>query len=319
MEINHPIKNPPGVSHGGKVEEGNHGANVSDQKMDCKGDVVLNYYQFHIGDFRSGTVNMSRHARWIYRDMLDVYYDKEGPLPLDLDELCDAIGVESDEERCIVERHLRFKFEKREDGYHNEACNRVISEYHGKADTARTNGKLGGRPKKPKQTQSVIAGLQSGSDMVSKTKPKQTQSQANQEPITNNQEPILSNESKARKRASTPEKPIDVPDNTWQDFLAIRKAKRSPLTQTALDGIQREAEKAGLHLVDAIAYCCEAGWQGFKADWYTGREGGGSLGLTGGRALNKQEALEARNGEVAKAWVADMKAKMAKEGNHENS
>lgn len=52
------------------------------------------------------------------------------------------------------------------------------------------------------------------------------------------------------------------------DFLAIRKAKRAPLTATALDGIKREAGKAGITLEDALRVCVERGWQAFKAEWH---------------------------------------------------
>lgn len=101
----------------------------------------MNFYPFHIGDFRSGTVNMSRLSRWIYRDMIDVYYDKEGPLTKDFDLLCEDLGVDSDEERGIVKRLLRFKFIEADDGYHHEACDRVIAEYRSKAEIAKQNGK----------------------------------------------------------------------------------------------------------------------------------------------------------------------------------
>ena len=51
------------------------------------------------------------------------------------------------------------------------------------------------------------------------------------------------------------------------DFIAIRKAKRAPLTATALDGIKREAGKAGITLEDALRVCVERGWQSYKAEW----------------------------------------------------
>lgn len=51
------------------------------------------------------------------------------------------------------------------------------------------------------------------------------------------------------------------------DWQAMRKAKRAPVTATAIEGIQREAIKAGLSLQDALAMCCQRGWTGFKADW----------------------------------------------------
>ena len=63
-------------------------------------------------------------------------------------------------------------------------------------------------------------------------------------------------------------KPEGVDDQVWADFLQIRKAKRSPLTATALAGIEREAAKAGIGLQQALEVCCESGWAGFKADWF---------------------------------------------------
>lgn len=78
----------------------------------------------------------------------------------------------------------------------------------------------------------------------------------------------------ARPPARPPARPDEVPESVWQDFQAIRKAKRAPLTDTALEGIRREAARAGLGLGDAIAYCCEAGWQGFNAGWYAERTAG---------------------------------------------
>lgn len=62
-------------------------------------------------------------------------------------------------------------------------------------------------------------------------------------------------------------KPEDVSEGIWKDFVALRKKKRSPLTATALEGIRREADKAGWALQRALAECCARGWQGFKADW----------------------------------------------------
>lgn len=61
--------------------------------------------------------------------------------------------------------------------------------------------------------------------------------------------------------------PECVSKEVWDDFLAIRKAKRAPLTNTALDAIQREAAKAGWTLNEALSESVARGWQGFKADW----------------------------------------------------
>lgn len=79
----------------------------------------------------------------------------------------------------------------------------------------------------------------------------------------------------ARKRAAV-SCPDDVSESVWTDYLAIRKAKRAPMTGTALDGLRKEAGKAGLSLQDALRVCCAKGWQGFDASWIAGRAGGQS-------------------------------------------
>jgi hypothetical protein len=72
-------------------------------------------------------------------------------------------------------------------------------------------------------------------------------------------------EIQVRAAALTP--PVGVSDSVWSDFLKIRKAKKSPMTTAALDGIRREAEKAGWGLEEVLTECCVRGWQGFKAEW----------------------------------------------------
>lgn len=76
-------------------------------------------------------------------------------------------------------------------------------------------------------------------------------------------------QTKTHKRTSALNCPDDVPESVWADFLTIRKAKRAPMTATALQSIQREADKAGISIADALATCCERGWQSFKAEWAT--------------------------------------------------
>jgi hypothetical protein len=61
--------------------------------------------------------------------------------------------------------------------------------------------------------------------------------------------------------------PAGVPDAVWADFLKIRKAKRAPITETALERIRTQAKLAGMTLGDALETCCARGWQGFEASW----------------------------------------------------
>lgn len=71
----------------------------------------------------------------------------------------------------------------------------------------------------------------------------------------------------ARKRAAAPAAPADVPVPLWNDWLAVRRAKKQPLTATALQAVRNEAQKASLTLADAIRMSVENGWAGFKHSW----------------------------------------------------
>ena len=78
--------------------------------------------------------------------------------------------------------------------------------------------------------------------------------------------------SKGEKPAQAQATHLDVPTDLLNDFLALRKEKKAgPLTKTAIAGLQREADKAGISLEAAVTACCEYGWQGFNAGWYVDR------------------------------------------------
>lgn len=83
-------------------------------------------------------------------------------------------------------------------------------------------------------------------------------------------EPVKNQEGTRKEEAH-----IDgVPDDLLRDYLALRKTKKAgPLTGTALSGLRREADKAGLTLAQAITACCEFDWRGFNAKWYAERIG----------------------------------------------
>lgn len=69
--------------------------------------------------------------------------------------------------------------------------------------------------------------------------------------------------------------PSDVDPQVWADWQVVRKAKKAgALTATALDGVRREAERAGWPIGDALRECCARGWVGFKADWVARKPSG---------------------------------------------
>lgn len=217
----------------------------------------MHYYKRNLGDYakKAGRLSMLQHGA--YTLLIDACYDRE-QFPT-RDEALDWTWASSGAEVEAVDFVLS-KFFVLEDGrYVQSRIREELSSYHEKAATNKRIADERETKRKEKST---------------KRAPVVDEAPPNQEPLTKNQEPDTPpNGGAARKRSAT--RPDDVAEPVWRDFQAIRKAKRAPLTDTALDGIRREAGKAGVTLADAIAYCCEAGWQGFNATWYAERHAGG--------------------------------------------
>jgi hypothetical protein len=171
-----------------------------------------------------------------YRRLLDEYYLHERPFNGSLTSVARQIGMRDHEAEVKFVLELFFKLTK--DGWANARADKEIAHFRGKIEQASKAGKA-----------SAERRLSGRSTDVQPTN--------NQQPITNNHKPI--------KNTVAP--PNGVTDSVWQDWLSLRKAKRAAVTQTAIDGIAREASKAGVSLQVALETCCARGWTGFKADW----------------------------------------------------
>lgn len=71
----------------------------------------------------------------------------------------------------------------------------------------------------------------------------------------------------AKKPSPSIAKPDDVDEQTWADWVQLRKAKRTTASKTAVDGARVEAGKAGMTLVDFLKVWCRRGSQGLEASW----------------------------------------------------
>lgn len=104
---------------------------------------------------------------------------------------------------------------------------------------------------------------------VPKTAPPQYQKRDDHQYQKRDTEPTI--EPKKNRNTNTTHsevlKPGGVSDQVWQDFQKLRKAKKAAITETAINGIRREADKARMTLEESMSMCCERGWAGFKAEW----------------------------------------------------
>ncbi|ARU06159.1 hypothetical protein CCO03_17075 [Comamonas serinivorans] len=102
---------------------------------------------------------------------------------------------------------------------------------------------------------------------------------------------------RTQARADTPTCPDGVTEQTWADWLQLRKTKKAVVTATVLDSARREAEKAGMSLDAFLREWCLRGSQGLKADWLLADRQRSSSATTGETAY--QRSMRERMQEVA--------------------
>jgi hypothetical protein len=61
--------------------------------------------------------------------------------------------------------------------------------------------------------------------------------------------------------------PLGVSQQVWDSFVKQRKTKKAQVTDLVIDGIQKEADKAGWTLEMALNEVVVRNWQSFKAEW----------------------------------------------------
>ena len=101
------------------------------------------------------------------------------------------------------------------------------------------------------------SGEKSSSDLVKKV---HTQNN-NKNTIQNN------NKKNTKKSESDLLAEFGIAGQLADDFITHRKACKAPITETALKGYRREADKVGIPLAEAITIAIERNWRGFKASW----------------------------------------------------
>lgn len=93
----------------------------------------MNYYEIHIGDYIKATAHLSMLEDAAYRRLMDAYYTREAPLPLDRKAVHKLARAQSKDERQAVDYILDEFFTQADDGWHQSRCDEEIMKYHEKA------------------------------------------------------------------------------------------------------------------------------------------------------------------------------------------
>lgn len=197
----------------------------------------MHYYNFNIGDYIKHTMHLNPEEDLAYRRLLDLYYDTESPISIDIPRVSRRLRLGSE----VIESVLNEFFEKTEDGYRNYRADAEIADYHAYIDKQRSNGKLGGRPKKS-------SGKPIANPRQSQTEPKKS----------------LNNKQQTTNNIHTPE---GVSLDLWSDFIAYRKRLKAPVTDRVVTRLIKESKDANMTLEQVLETIIFKGWRSFEASW----------------------------------------------------
>jgi uncharacterized protein YdaU (DUF1376 family) len=101
----------------------------------------MNFYPFHIGDYASATRHLSWDEDMAYRRLLDAYYKKEEPIPLDRRQAYRLVCASTPEQREAVDVVLAEFFEETAEGWRNSRCDAELEAFHVKSAKASESAK----------------------------------------------------------------------------------------------------------------------------------------------------------------------------------
>jgi uncharacterized protein YdaU (DUF1376 family) len=220
----------------------------------------MHYYKRNIGNYAKRTSRLTLLQHGVYTLLLDACYDREA-FPTE-EQAVQWLWASSAEEVEAIKFVLNRYFIKSGDGTftHDDVLADLL-EYHAMADRNKQIAIDRETRRKQLSTSRARSVNASSRDMH--------ESPPNQEPRTNNQEQETLKQENTRSRANAPKvaPPTDVDQQTWNDWVTLRKTKRASVTQTAIDQARIEAEKAGMTLEAFLKIWCARGSQGLSASW----------------------------------------------------
>jgi uncharacterized protein YdaU (DUF1376 family) len=195
-------------------------------------EIVVHYYHHHIGDFIKATARLTDAQSMAYLRLIWMYYDRERPLPDDIEALAFQLGIDEKTVQLILVSYFRL-----EDGcWHHTRCDAEIKEYKQLIHKRSKAGKASAEHRANTSSTPV--------EQVSDTQPTDVQ-------LTNNHEPVTNNHIKEKRPRSTRFDLNDVPDD-WIDFCNQERPDLDP--RKTFDSFRDY-------------WIAQPGSKGVKADW----------------------------------------------------
>lgn len=209
----------------------------------------MDWFPWHYERYRLKTRHLTAEQDGIYRRLIDEYMETRQPLPNDDLALAGIARVDFACFSSASSTVRAFFYVKKKGLLNHKTCDEMLDDQDSLSTFRSERAKKAAfaRHNKPNKI---------------KTKP------ATSKPIAllGDATITVNNNSKQLSKDNII-KPDGVSEDLWMDFVALRKAKKAPITKTAIQAIIREAGKAYIPLEKAIEITIERNWIGFKSDW----------------------------------------------------
>ena len=226
----------------------------------------MKHYPHHISDFNNATRHLTRLERGLYRELIDLYYETEKPLPSEVVEV--SRRIVANELLTDVERMLIEFFTQTPQGWYHVRCEEEISKYQANNSQRAMAGKASAAQKALKKHQAL------NGDSTSVEIPLNENATRIQNKSTN--QPIHHKPIGEKERAKALARPDDVEEQVWNDWVQLRKTKKAPVTASVLKIARKESALAGMPLMDFLEIWCARGSIGLEASWLGKTDGKGA-------------------------------------------
>lgn len=194
----------------------------------------MHSYQHNIKTFNSATRHLTRVERSLYRDLIELYYDTEKPLPSDnFDRLARLVMANSDEEKLALSYVLGEFFFKNGDFYVHSYCDEQIEKFYSNTTAKALAGKASAIARKARIEQR-------NKDLIEKKSTEFNSRSTDAERNSTNKKPVTSNHNKpvTNKRSSSAQviNNIKTPVNNFfetDEYLRIIESVRPELIKAA--------------------------------------------------------------------------------------
>lgn len=197
----------------------------------------MNYYEFHIGDYLKNTAHLSMLEDAAYRRLIDAYYTREAPLPIERRACYKLCRAASKDEREAVDYVLDEFFFEHADGWHNERCDAEIFRFKDKQAKAKRSADARWNKQQPHSDGNANASPDAMRTHSEGSAPRARTS--SQSPVASNQstnptthsvsctQPVASTRKGEvcgllRKAGMADAAPHYLPDEAWEQILSKR-------------------------------------------------------------------------------------------------